>query len=69
MIKPWLPRSLTMQILLVALTGLVLAQILSIQVYRTERNEALGVVNSRFALLRIISAVLRYTGSSQAQKP
>ena len=57
MIKHWHPRSLTAQILLVALTGLVLAQILSIQVYRTERNDALGQVNSRFALLRIISAV------------
>lgn len=66
MIKLWLPRSLTMQILLVALTGLVLAQILSIQVYRTERNEALGVVNSRFALLRIISAV-RLLGDTPAE--
>ena len=57
MIKRWLPRSLTAQILLLALTGLVLAQIISIQIYRTERNETLGLVNSRFALLRIVSAV------------
>jgi signal transduction histidine kinase len=57
MIKRWLPRSLTAQILLLALTGLVLAQIISIQIYRTERNETLGLVNSHFALLRIVSAV------------
>lgn len=57
MIKRWLPRSLTSQILLLALTGLVLTQIISIQIYRTERNETLGLVNSRFALLRIVSAV------------
>ena len=56
MIKRWLPRSLTAQILLLALTGLVLAQIISIQIYRTERDETLGLVNSRFALLRIVSA-------------
>ena len=57
MIERWLPRSLTAQILLLALTGLVLAQIVSVQIYRTERNEALGLVNSRFALLRLVSAV------------
>ena len=56
MIKRWFPRSLTAQILLLALTGLVLAQIISIQIYRTERDETLGLVNSRFALLRIVSA-------------
>ena len=33
MIKRWFPRSLTAQILLLALTGLVLAQIISIQIY------------------------------------
>ena len=57
MIERWLPRSLTAQILLLALTGLVLAQIVSVQIYRTERNETLGLVNSRFALLRLVSAV------------
>ena len=57
MIERWLPRSLTAQILLLALTGLVLAQIISVQIYRTERNETLGLVNSRFALLRLVSAV------------
>ena len=35
MIERWLPRSLTAQILLLALTGLVLAQIVSVQIYRT----------------------------------
>ncbi len=56
MTRRWFPRSLTAQILLLALTGLVLAQIISIQIYRTERDETLGLVNSRFALLRIVSA-------------
>ena len=52
-----LPKGLTGQIVLVALAGLVLIQLLSIQIYRSDREEALGYVNSRNAMQRIISVV------------
>ena len=51
------PKGLTGQIILVALAGLVLIQLLSIQIYRSDREEALGYVNSRNAMQRIISVV------------
>ena len=51
------PKGLTGQIILVALAGLILIQLLSIQIYRTDREEALGFVNSRNAMQRIISVV------------
>lgn len=51
------PQGLTGQIILVALAGLILIQLLSIQIYRTDREEALGFVNSRNAMQRIISVV------------
>ncbi len=54
--KLW-PKGLTGQIILVALAGLVLIQLLSIQIYRTDREEALGYVNSRNAMQRIVSVV------------
>ena len=49
------PKGLTGQIILVALAGLVLIQLLSIQIYRSDREEALGYVNSRNAMQRIVS--------------
>ena len=54
--KLW-PKGLTGQIILVALAGLVLIQLLSIQIYRTDREEALGYINSRNAMQRIVSVV------------
>ncbi len=57
MIKRWLPASLTAQVLLLMLGSLILAQVISIQIYQTERSETLGLVNSRFAMLRLISVV------------
>lgn len=51
------PKGLTGQIVLVALVGLVLIQLLSIQIYRSDREEALGYVNSRNAMQRIVSVV------------
>ncbi len=49
------PKGLTGQIILVALAGLVLIQLLSIQIYRSDREEALGYINSRNAMQRIVS--------------
>lgn len=57
MTRRWLPHSLTAQLLLVTLPCLLLAQMLSMQIYQSERNETLGLVNSRFALQRLISTV------------
>ncbi|MGL4714695.1 MAG: ATP-binding protein [Aeromonas sp.] len=54
---PSWPKGLTGQIILVALAGLILIQLLSIQIYRSDREEALGFVNSRNAMQRIISVV------------
>ncbi|MGL4251223.1 MAG: ATP-binding protein [Aeromonas sp.] len=51
------PKGLTGQIILVALAGLILIQLLSIQIYRSDREEALGFVNSRNAMQRIVSVV------------
>ena len=44
-----------------ALAGLVLIQLLSIQIYRSDREEALGYVNSRNAMQRIISVVRAFS--------
>lgn len=49
--RRWLPQSITAQILLLALAGLILAQVLGLQIYRSERDEALGLVNSRNAMI------------------
>ncbi|MFC3913615.1 ATP-binding protein [Pseudaeromonas sharmana] len=57
MTRRWLPASLTAQVLLLMLGSLILAQVVSIQIYQTERSETLGLVNSRFAMLRLISVV------------
>ncbi|MGL5287489.1 MAG: ATP-binding protein, partial [Aeromonas sp.] len=57
MVRRLMPRSLTGQIILVALCGLVLIQLLSLQIYRSDREEALGFVNSRNAMQRITSVV------------
>ncbi|MBO1519212.1 ATP-binding protein [Oceanisphaera pacifica] len=50
----WL-SSLTGQVIMVALLALVLIQLVGIQIYRMEREETLGLVNSRFTLQRLIS--------------
>ena len=36
--RRWLPQSITAQILLLALAGLILAQVLGLQIYRSERD-------------------------------
>ena len=64
--RRWLPQSITAQILLLALAGLILAQVLGLQIYRSERDEALGLVNSRNAMIRL-SSVVRLLSSSPAQ--
>jgi len=64
--RRWLPQSITAQILLLALTGLILAQVLGLQIYRHERDEALGLVNSRNAMIRL-SSVVRLLSSSPVQ--
>ncbi|WMC10275.1 ATP-binding protein [Oceanimonas pelagia] len=53
-LRYWL-GSLTGQIVLVALCALVLVQLVSLQIYRLEREEALGLVNSRFTLQRLMA--------------
>ena len=69
MTRRWLPKSLTAQLLLVAITGLVLTQIFSIQIYRTERSEVVGQVNNRYTLLRLISVVRLLTDTPQDLHP
>lgn len=64
--RRWLPQSITAQILLLALAGLILAQVLGLQIYRHERDEALGLVNSRNAMIRL-SSVVRLLSSSPVQ--
>ncbi|WP_024871856.1 ATP-binding protein [Tolumonas lignilytica] len=61
--RRWLPQSITAQILLLALAGLILAQVLGLQIYRSERDAALGLVNSRNAMIRL-SSVVRLLSSS-----
>lgn len=61
-LRYWL-GSLTGQVILVALCALVLTQLISVQIYRVEREEALGLVNSRFTLQRLI-AVTRLLNQS-----
>lgn len=51
------PKGLTGQIILVALAGLILIQLLSIQIYRSDREEALGFISSRNAMQRIVAVV------------
>ena len=51
----WL-SSLSGQVIMVALLILVIIQLVGIQIYRMEREETLGLVNSRFALQRVVSA-------------
>lgn len=51
----WL-SSLSGQVIMVALLILVIIQLVGIQIYHMEREETLGLVNSRFALQRVISA-------------
>lgn len=53
-IKRWL-TSLTGQVILVALFALLLIQLVGIQIYRVERDNTLGQVNTRFTLQRLIS--------------
>lgn len=53
-LRYWL-GSLTGQVIMVALFALVLIQLVGIQIYRMEREETLGLVNSRFTLQRLMS--------------
>ncbi|MGL5949765.1 MAG: ATP-binding protein [Aeromonas sp.] len=56
--KPWLwPKGLTGQITLVALAGLILIQLLTLHIYRTDRETTLGFVSSRHAMVRLVSVV------------
>ncbi|MFP2768612.1 ATP-binding protein [Oceanisphaera sp. KMM 10153] len=61
-LRYWL-GSLTGQVILVALFALVLIQLVGVQIYRMEREETLGMVNSRFTLQRLI-AVTRLLNQS-----
>ncbi|MBL1378930.1 ATP-binding protein [Zobellella iuensis] len=61
-LRYWL-GSLAGQVILVALFALVLIQLVGVQIYRVEREEALGLVNSRFTLQRLI-AVTRLLNQS-----
>lgn len=61
-IKRWL-TSLTGQVILVALFALLLIQLVGIQIYRVERDNTLGQVNTRFTLQRLI-AVTRLLNQS-----
>ncbi|GHA28721.1 ATP-binding protein [Oceanisphaera arctica] len=61
-LRYWL-GSLTGQVILVALGVLLLIQLVGIQIYRMEREETLGLVNSRFTLQRLI-AVTRLLNQS-----
>lgn len=58
-----LPQSMPAQIILLALTSLILAQIFGLRVYQAERDEALGLVNSRNAIIRLSSVVRLLTSS------
>ena len=40
--RRWLPQSITAQILLLALAGLILAQVLGLQIYQHERSTRAG---------------------------
>lgn len=57
MIKRWLPRHISTQLLLITLCGLVLVQLLSLQIYRLERSDTLDLVNSRHAMWRLAAVV------------
>ncbi len=60
----WLfPQSMTAQIILLALTSLILAQIFGLRVYQAERDTTLGMVNSRNAMIRLSSVVRLLTSS------
>ncbi|ATG72617.1 two-component sensor histidine kinase [Zobellella denitrificans] len=61
-LRYWL-GSLAGQVILVALFALMLIQLVGVQIYRVEREEALGLVNSRFTLQRLI-AVTRLLNQS-----
>ncbi|OIN08534.1 ATP-binding protein [Oceanisphaera psychrotolerans] len=61
-LRYWL-GSLTGQVIVVALFALVLIQLVGVQIYRMEREETLGMVNSRFTLQRLI-AVTRLLNQS-----
>ncbi|ART80290.1 ATP-binding protein [Oceanisphaera avium] len=52
----WL-SGLSGQVIMLALSVLVVIQLVGIQIYRIEREETLGLVNSRFALQRVVSAI------------
>ncbi|WP_409421209.1 ATP-binding protein [Pseudaeromonas sp. ZJS20] len=57
MIRRWLPRHISTQLLLITLCGLILVQLLSLQIYRLERSDTLSLVNSRHAMLQLAAVV------------
>lgn len=67
MIKRWLPRHISTQLLLITLSGLILVQLLSLQIYRMERSDTLSLVNSRHAMLRLAAVVNLLNTSPAAQ--
>ncbi|ART82249.1 two-component sensor histidine kinase [Oceanisphaera profunda] len=70
-IKPlrfWL-SSLSGQVIMVALLILVIIQLVGIQIYRMDREETLGLVNSRFTLQRVVSATRLLNQSPESLHP
>ncbi|WP_108652615.1 ATP-binding protein [Dongshaea marina] len=57
MIKRVLPQSLTGQIIIAALAGLLLMQLVNLVIYHWDRQEAVGYINSRNAVGRVASVV------------
>lgn len=64
----WL-SSLSGQVIMVALLILVIIQLVGIQIYRMEREETLGLVNSRFTLQRVVSATRLLNQSPESLHP
>ena len=66
LIQRFLPQSMTAQIIILALMSLMIAQFFGSQLYQVERDNTLGLVNSRNAMIRL-SSVVRLLSSSPPQ--
>lgn len=66
LLQRFLPQSMTAQIILLALMSLMIAQFFGSQLYQAERDNTLGLVNSRNAMIRL-SSVVRLLSSSPPQ--
>ena len=64
----WL-SSLSGQVIMVALLILVIIQLVGIQIYRMDREETLGLVNSRFTLQRVVSVTHLLNQSPESLHP